>query len=698
MFLRGKVLCILYLTCLPLFLYAQLEDSCEALFERHGFLEEGEGERAREWIQHQNARTLLALKIDPRFGEIKNSILKIQDSPDKLLYGSHEGKYVYNFLRDGGHPRGLLRRTTAKKYYANAPEWEAVLDIDALVAQEGTSWVYHGYRRLPKTHHVLIFLSPGGGDAFEVREFDFKAKAFVKDGFYLPVSKTEVAWVDKNTLIVGTDFGLGSLTDSGYNRILKLWKRGTSLEAAKTVFEGQKTDVFVSVMVLRFKGQRRILFTRLLDFFRDESFIYDEASGDLKFLDLPGDAKGTVGLNGNFCMILKRNWRYQDVLYRAGDLLEVNLSAYLAGKSAIRLVYHPPNKMPIVSVSKTKSALFVKILENVSGKIIQLTPTEKGWEQNVLPLPENGDPWITDIDPDGNFLIVGYEDFLTPDTLYFYDLKTRALKPFKALPPQFDASRYQVQQLWATSVDGTRIPYFVIASKDMKLDGSNPVILNAYGGFEVNELPAYMPTLEKIWLSRGGVYVVANIRGGGEFGADWHRSGIQENRQRVYDDFISVAEDLIGRGITSERKLGITGGSNGGLLMGVAVTQRPDLFQAAYIDVPLLDMLRYHLLLAGASWMAEYGNPEDPRMREILLSYSPYHNIRATAAYPEVLIVTANDDRVHPAHARKFEQGHPFYFLENNDGGHGGGATVDSSADERALMYIYFMQKLMQKE
>lgn len=687
---------------IPFFALAQGEDLCEELLARHGFLEEIEGNQALEWARAQNERTLARLKSDPRFAQIKAQALELLNAKDRIAYGSFRGKFLRNFWQDEKNPRGIVRRTTLRRYLSQDPRWETVLDIDALAAREGLNWVYKGIDQLKDSEtHALVFLSRGGKDATIVREFDLEKKEFVSGGFELPESKSSVIWLDQDTLIVASAFEESEVTSSGYPRILKLWKRGASLKDAPIIFEGKKEDVSVSASILRREdGRKYVVLSQLYNFFEENSFLVNDKGLRIR-IPLPLGAAGEGSFKGNLLITLNSDWVFEGVTFKQGSLLYVNLDEFVKdGPIRVELVFEPTSQMAVNGVLRTKDHIFVNVLDNVRGRLIQMHRGTKGWLKQEVPLPPMGTISVMSASDDHHQMFINYEDFLTPDTLYLYNARTGKLRPAKSLPPRFDSSKYVAEQFFATSRDGTQVPYFVVRSKEMELNGKNPTYLYGYGGFEVSQLPFYIDRQERLWLREGGVFVQANIRGGGEFGPAWHQAALKENRQRAFDDFIAVAEDLIARKITSPRHLGIRGGSNGGLLVGAVAVQRPDLFHAVACDVPLLDMMRYHKLLAGASWMAEYGDPDDPKLRPFIFAYSPYHNVKGDMHYPEIFFETSTkDDRVHPAHARKMayymgELGYSVLYFEDIDGGHGGGITPEHAAESAARFYTYFFQKL----
>ncbi|MCY4644213.1 MAG: prolyl oligopeptidase family serine peptidase [Bacteriovoracales bacterium] len=668
------------------------------------FLEEVEGAKALNWVNRQNERTISRLKKDPKFAQMKRTALDLLNSNDRIPYAGFVEQNLYGFWQDEKNPRGLLQRTTLKRYESADPQWETVLDVDKLAQSEGKNWVYKGSvscRQDPSK--TLIKLSDGGKDAVVIREFDVEKKEFVQGGFSLEEAKSGVVWLDPDTLIVGTHFSPDSLTESGYPRLLKIWRRGTPLGKAQTIFEGQKDDIAVQASLLSSSSSSdkdQVIIYRIKKFFDDTEYFLLNEENVPEPIPIPKDAVIEAHLKGNLVISLRSQWRYQGEVFAQGAIVHITLKEFQGGKGGAELILAPTKEMAIQRVATTKEDLFIQILENVRGKVLQMKKDPGGWVAHRLPLPELGTPSIHSTQREGHHLLVNYQDFLTPSTLYLYGARTRELSSLYSLPARFDPSKYEAKQFHATSADGTRIPYFMVSSKNLKLNGTNPTLLYGYGGFENSQTPFYSSFIEKFWLKEGGVYVLANIRGGGEFGPAWHKAALKENRQKAFDDFIAIAEDLIKRGVTKPKHLGIEGGSNGGLLVGAVVTQRPELFNAALIQVPLLDMMRYHKLLAGVSWMEEYGNPEDPIMGPIIKAYSPYHNVRENVSYPEVFFMTSTkDDRVHPGHARRMakkmqDQSHPFLYYENTEGGHGGSANFEQSSFWYALKYVYLLQKL----
>lgn len=666
------------------------------------WLEEVASERALSWVRERNAVTARELE-GPQFETTRRRLLAAYDSQARIPTVSRRGGYLYNFWRDAHNVRGVWRRTTLEQYRSPEPRWEVLLDLDALAAAENENWVWSRVAcSYPDYDRCLLALSRGGGDSVVVREFDIEARQFVAGGFELPEAKSRIAWRDRDSVYVGTDFGAGSLTDSGYPRLVKLWRRGTPLSAATTVFEGEATDVSATGWVLRERDHRTEFVTRTLTFFQSRHYVND--NGTLLELDLPHDAR--VGAFQDQLLVrLRSDWTAGGNLFRAGSLLAQNLQRFLAGERNFAALFTPATRTSLDDYMTTRNYIVLNVLDNIRSRLHALRLHEGDWIREALPTPEYGTVTVwpaDDIETDDYFMTTA--DFLMPSSLFLGSVRQQERELLKQLPAFFDASGLEVSQHEATSLDGTRVPYFQVSRKGQVLDGSCATLLTGYGGFEVSNTPYYSPGVGIAWLEQGGVYVLANIRGGGEFGPAWHQAALKANRQRAYDDFIAVAQDLVVRGVTSPRHLGIMGGSNGGLLVGVMVTQRPDLFGAAVCQVPLLDMRRYHHLLAGASWMAEYGDP-DSNDWEFIGRYSPYQNLRPrshypVAHYPRVLFTTSTrDDRVHPGHARKMaarmlELGHRVLLHENIEGGHGGAANNQQQAHMAALAYTFLWQAL----
>jgi prolyl oligopeptidase len=663
------------------------------------WLEDVTGERALDWVRARNAVSTRELEASSDFEATRKRLLAIYDSKERIPFVSKHGELYYNFWRDQTHVRGVWRRTTLEEFRKPEPAWETVLDIDALAASENENWVWKGANVLEPDHdRCLVLLSRGGADASVYREFDLKAKAFVRDGFTLPEAKSRVDWRHRDALYVGTDFGPGSLTDSGYPRVVKEWKRGTPLSQAATVFEGRKEDVSVGASAYLDHGRVYEFVSRAPTFFTSETHV---RRGDAFVrLDKPDDAE--VGTFGPWLLLeLRTDWTAGGTTFRAGSLLAADFEAYLRGERNLTPLFTPTERKSLAGYTATKSVLILTELENVRSRPVVLKFADGRWTRSALDAPEFGNISVSGVDAEASddyFMTAA--DFLTPSTLALGTVGRAERETLKSLPAFFKSGGLEIQQFEARSRDGTRVPYFQVGRKGLKLDGANPTLLYGYGGFNISLLPNYNASSGAAWLERGGVYVLANIRGGGEFGPDWHNAARKENRQLAYDDFIAIAEDLIRRKVTSPAHLGIEGGSNGGLLMGVMLTQRPELFGAVVCKVPLLDMRRYNRLLAGASWMDEYGNPDLPEQWDYIRKFSPYQNVRPGVKYPRVLFTTSTrDDRVHPGHARKMvarmlEQGHDVLYYENIEGGHGGAANNEQAAYMSALAYTFLWEQL----
>jgi prolyl oligopeptidase len=663
------------------------------------WLEDVTGDKALDWVRQQNALSTRELEASPDFEPIRQRLLAIFNSKERIPTVVQYGTYLYNFWRDEQNVRGLWRRTTLAEYRKPSPAWETVLDVDELATKEKENWVWHGASVLePEKDLCLIELSRGGADATVVREFDLTRKEFVTDGFTLAEAKNNVDWRNRNTLYVGTDFGSGSLTKSGYPRLVKEWKRGTPLTEARTVFEGKPDDVGVGASVAHDHGHVYEWLSRHVTFFTDEAFL--RQGEDWVRLDKPADAEATTFAE-HLLLRLRTDWTVGGKTYAGGSLLAINFAAYLKGDRHLTALFVPTERKSLEDISSTKSYLILSELENVRSRPYLVRFADGQWTRTALEAPDFGTVATTGLDPDESddyFMVV--TDFVTPSSLYLGVAGQTGREKLKSLPAFFNTEGLEIQQFEAVSKDGTRVPYFQVSRKSLPLDGQNPTLLYGYGGFEIPMLSQYSAGLGAAWLERGGTYVLANIRGGGEFGPTWHEAARKANRQRAYDDFIAVAEHLVARKVTSPKHLGIEGASNGGLLMGVMLTERPDLFGAVVCQVPLLDMRRYNKLLAGASWMDEYGDPDKPEEWAWLRAYSPYQNVRANRSYPRVLFTTsARDDRVHPGHARKMvarmkEQGHDVLYYENIEGGHGGAADNKQRAYMDALAYTFLLKQL----
>lgn len=685
-----------------LVLLAAAASAAPAPADSNLWLEDILGERAISWVKARNAQSEGELGADARFEPLRQDLRRIYNASDRIPRPNWQGGWVYNFWQDAEHVRGLWRRAPLSEYRKKNPAWQVLLDFDRLGRDEGESWVYKGSDCVaPKYARCLITLSRGGKDASTAREFDVERATFVAGGFVVPEAKHRVAWLDDDTLLVGTDFGPGSLTKSGYPRTLRLWKRGTALSAAPTVFEGVESDVSVDASVYDIPEGSLALVAVAKTFFETE-YHRRTPDGRIRRLALPLDVE-VHGWDGKrlFVQLLK-DWTVDGVLHKSGALIAVPDDAYdaksLAGK--VSDVYVPDARSSLAGSLSLRGELYLLVRENVVTRLYRARPEASGWTRALVPLPDLGTVSIDSADPFHPELFLSYTSFLTPPTLYLVAKPGAAPEALKSVPARFDATGLEAVQREATSPDGTKVPYFLVHRKGAPADGTTPTLLYGYGGFQVVYGPFYPETQGKAWLEKGGAYALANIRGGGEFGPAWHQAALKKNRPKAYEDFIAVAEDLVKTKVTSPRRLGIMGGSNGGLLVGAVMVKRPDLFRAVVCQVPLLDMLRYHKLLAGASWMGEYGDP-DGAERDAILSYSPYQNLRAGVNYPKAFFVTSTkDDRVHPGHARKMVSAlralgaEPLYY-ENIEGGHGAAADLEQKAKRGALEYTYLARMLI---
>ena len=702
------------------------------------WLEEVQGDRALAWVRERNRDSEAALMTRPGFEERRLRIREVLDSRDQIPYVVRQGDWFYNFWRDASNPRGLWRRTTLDEYRKASPAWETVIDLDALGKAENENWVWAGAQCLgPEYRRCLVSMSRGGADASVVREFDTVSKQFVDGGFKVPEAKTSIEWLDINTVYIGSDFGPGTLTESGYPRAIKRWQRGQALANALTVFSGKAKDVSVYVSVDKTPGYERTMVGRAVTFYTTEQFLLlDGAGAGANPAGARGSAKargtGSAQAQGSSStraqrinkpddaqlalwrdkalLSLRSDWRVGGKTWPRGSLLVADAAAVLRGNASYSALFTPTSTRSLEDYTISRHTLILNVLDNVASRVEEWTPgasPSAPWKMREVAAPYPGqlhatalhDPLLRD-DPLGDAYLLNAADFLTPDTLQLRRIGSDEAQTLKSRPTFFDAKGMRVEQRFATSKDGTRVPYFVVWPQGARADGSNPTLLNGYGGFEVSLGPWYSGTIGRTWTSQGGVFVVANIRGGGEFGPAWHQAAILQHKQKSYDDFAAVAADLIAARITSPQHLGIEGGSNGGLLVGAVMLQRPELFNAVLCQVPLLDMKRYHKLLAGASWMAEYGDPDKAADWAAIARYSPYQNVKPGFKLPKVLFTTSTrDDRVHPGHARKMaarmlEQGHPLLYWENIEGGHGGAADNGQRATMQALEYTFLWQQL----
>ena len=657
------------------------------------------------WVDSQNVKTLAVLEHDSSYAALYSTAVKLAEDRDRIPFPDIIGGQVYNFWQDADHVHGIWRRTTLASYQTASPAWQTVLDLDALSKAEKANWFWKGADCAePAETRCIVSLSDGGEDAVTSREFDLTTSAFVKDGFVIPHGKQSSTWEDPNTLLIAREWAPGDLTTSGYPFIIKRLKRGQPLSAAVEVFRGAKSDVSAGASALTDgSGSHLVLVSHSPSFFENEHYILTAKGADS--VGIPSKANISGMVDGRVLIMLDTAWTASNgKSFTAGSLVSVPLTEMESNpaKLAATLVYAPGPRESLNGLSITRNAVVMTRLDNVRGRAYVYTPASpSGWVESKLDLPDNLSIGSGGGDIHSNTAFLSVAGFLTPSSVMMVDAQTHAMKTIKSLPAKFDASGDTVEQFEATSKDGTKIPYFVVHKRGMTLDGNNPTILYAYGGFQVSETPSYSANLGKLWLERGGVWVLANIRGGGEFGPAWHEAGLKTHRQVIYDDFAAVGRDLVTRKITTSRRLGIEGGSNGGLLMGVEFTQHPELWNAVDIQVPLLDMLRYEQIAAGASWVGEYGSVSNPDERTFLASISPYNNIHAGEKYPLPFIwTTTKDDRVGPQHARKFaaklaSMNIPYLFYEVTEGGHGSGASLKERAHTTALEMTYFTRQLM---
>jgi prolyl oligopeptidase len=657
----------------------------------HAWLEDVHGAKPLEWVKEQNARSLGPLKADARYQKNYDSILQVMDATDRIPFGSLRHGHVYNFWQDAANPKGLWRRATIADYQTAEPHWELLLDIDALAKAEGENWVFKGASCAPGEIRCLISLSRGGGDAAVVREYDLKAKTLATDGFSLPEAKGDMDYLDDDTVLFAT--ASGPQTTSGYARTVRLWKRGTAVADAPVIYEGKPEDVLVAPAVFHTKAGNFALVMRAVSFFETAYFAVEGAK--VRKLDLPlsADVKGMI--DGALIATLREDYEKDGAHFAKGSLI-----AFKDG-AVPQLIFAPGPRQSIEGVGMGRDRMYAAITDNVIGSVHVFSHEGGKWTDRRLALPGQGAADVISVNDFGPQALFSFENYLTPPTLYFDD-GGDSPKPIKALPARFDASDLVTEQFEATSKDGTRVPYFVTRPKN--LTGPAPTILYGYGGFEVSLTPSYSANFGRLWLTHGGIYVVANIRGGGEFGPGWHDAAVKTKRQHAYDDFEAVAADLARRGLTTPKQLGIMGGSNGGLLVSTVMVQKPELFGAVVCQVPLIDMIAYTHIGAGASWIGEYGDPAIPAERDYILTYSPYQNVKPGVNYPPVFFVTAtSDDRVTPVHARKMAakmeaQGHEVLFYENTDGGHAAAADHRQAAEMWGLSFVYLAEKLGLKD
>ena len=682
-----------------LFLFSLNQSVISSNLDPYLWLEEVEGKKSLAWVEEQNEETFTRYTKSNAFKEKYERIKKELNDDERIPSAYYQNGEMYNFWRDEKNVRGVWRKTSFKSYLKDEPIWENILDIDQLANDEGINWLYKGADCLaPEYKRCLIRLSDGGTDAVTIREFDLEEKKFVKDGFNTYPSKQNASWINEDQILIGADFGEGSMNESGYPMQVKLWNRGEPLEEAKIFFSGSYKKIFNFPFVsIRPDGkyygiiEGPTFFSEVLHLFDGEKLIKINLP---QMIDIHGF------FNESLILSIEEDWG----IFKSGSLLEINVNSLLANsidESDVKIIFEPDGQRFISGVSIGKHQLMVSMLENVNGKITRFMKKADRWDSKDIEGFQNSTMNIygQDVWSDNSFISVS--NFLEPSSIY-HASDGADYKKIKSRKNSIDPEKYRVEQNFVSSADGTSIPYFLISRKDINLDGKNPTILYGYGGFQISKPPSYLGgSIAEYWLNSGGVYVVSNIRGGGEYGPAWHQSALKENRQRAYDDFIAIAIDLIEKGITSKDRLGIEGRSNGGLLVGATFTQRPDLFNAVICGVPLLDMYRYDKLLAGASWVDEYGDPDNPEEWEYIRKYSPYQNLKKGTEYPEVFFYTSTkDDRVHPGHARKMakkmtDMGSPIVYYENTEGGHAGTSNIDQFSFLLALQLAYLEDKLM---
>ena len=676
-------------------------DDMAGIDDPYIWLEDVEGEEALDWVEAQNEVSVGYLESLPTFDGLYDRNLDILNSDDRIAAPSLRGDHVFNFWRDATNTRGLWRRTTVDDYVSGDPDWETILDLDALAEAEGENWVWKGATCLrPDYRLCALHLSRGGADAVVIREFDVDERAFVDDGFLVPEAKSQLGWIDEDTVYIGTDFGDGSLTDSGYPRTARVWRRGEPISDAAEIFAGEQSDVWAGVYRSWDGDVHYDLAVRSPTFYTSTSYLVTEG-GELRHIEIPEDADFRGVFNGRMLVELKSDWTVGGETFVQGSLIAADFEKFMQGEPDFHALFVPTPTTALSGggVMSTRDYLILNILEDVVSRMVRYELMDGEWVSQEIGTEAFGSIRLVAASDTSNDMFFSFENYLTPDTLYFSEDGGAGTAALQSLPQFFDPDGMSIEQRFATSLDGTQVPYFLILPAGFEANGDTPTLLYGYGGFEISLTPGYSATVGHSWLARGGAYAVANIRGGGEYGPRWHQAALKENRQIAYDDFIAVAEDLIESGVTSPRQLGIRGGSNGGLLTGVMLTQRPDLWNAVVVQVPLLDMKRYNRLLAGASWMAKYGNPDTDDWA-FISEYSPYHNIQSDVDYPTPFFTTSTrDDRVHPGHARKMvarmtEMGHELLYFENTVGGHAGASDNTQVARNEAMVYSYLWDRL----
>lgn len=673
--------------------------------DENGWLEKDDSKTTKMWISAQNNRTARLLVSSQRFRQMRDSNLKIMANKDRILAVSRRNGYYYNFWQDDFHIRGIYRRTAVEEFSKPEPKWETVFDLDSLAKVEGEDWVYKGIRCLfPAYEKCMVFLSKGGGDKRVSREFNIVQKRFVENGFYIANAKSRLSWNDDNSLLVGTDMGPGTLTSAGYPRMPVLWKRGTKLADAEVLYKGESDSVSAGAYKMYTLNSSVTMLYENRAFHNTAHFLLD-SSGKRHLLNLPVDTKILGYLNRKLFIQLRSDWSLPGKAFKKGSVLEQELAAVVAQKSDYTVLFEPTNSIFVKDVNFTKNTVLINTLNNVSAELWAYRESATGWKRQSINLGEQqvGTITVMDVNDVSDDFVVEWQSFLEPNVLFSVNALSMEKTNLRSVPDFFDAHNYKVVQEFATSSDGTKVPYFLVYPRRMQWDGLNCTLLHAYGGFEKSVTPHYSGMIGQNWLSEGCAYVVANIRGGGEFGPDWHKSAIKGNRYRVFQDLEGVVKDLFARGVTSPEYLGINGASNGGLLVGVALTRHPELYGAAVAEQPLMDMRRYSVG-AGKSWRGEYGDPDIPSDWSNIKTWSPYHNILKSKKYPPFLLTsTATDDRVAAWHSRKMvkrmldlEHRETFYF-EDLSGGHSGASDILQEAKLNAMIFAFLLEKLKRR-
>ncbi|NYH12889.1 prolyl oligopeptidase family serine peptidase [Paraburkholderia bryophila] len=672
-------------------------------------LEDLDDADALAWVERQNASTRAAWCDNAEFEALKQQLADAYLPRERPVIPDRWKDWAYDLWQDERNPKGIWRRTTWAAWRSGAPVWQTLLDFDALGAAEGTPWVCVELDILyPDGDRALITLSPGGSDALVVREFDIDAQQFADGGFAIAkAGKHTASWIDRDTLYVGWDNGRKTLTRSGYPREVRRWTRGTVLADAPVVFKAAFGDIGVEAHYDPIEQRHTVASS--VDFFDSHTYYLDSGGAPDVWhrFDVPSHV-GVGGWQGWLLLEPRLDWDCNGVQHPGGSLLAIREDAFLRGEREVVPLFTPTPLTSACEWTHTRNHLIVSYLDDVQNRTLLWTPSQRSdqtwhWTQRLFPSHDDTQADVSPVEPTLNDeVFVDTDDYLQPPAYWLTDLTRENLSEWELLdrwPTQFDATQYAVTRGHAVSADGTRVPYTVIGPRAGQTS-QRPCLLSGYGGFAIPLLPSYLTGQGIGWLARGGVYVVAHIRGGGEFGTRWHTEAQGVQRQRAFDDFLAVAEALVASGVTSAAQLGIQGGSNGGLLVAACMVQRPELFGAVVCEVPLLDMSRYHLLHAGASWIDEYGDPDEPDEARVLAAYSPYHRVSAEGVYPPVLFTTSTaDDRVHPGHARKMAarmqaQGHErVWYRENTEGGHGGSDELEQ-AEHDAMVFEFLWRTL----